>query len=146
MAELFDFEKLAREIVAGRLKGAADAPAAAAEIAKKIIVTGVTSTKVGQEPRATVAAVCRGVMSGLLILDTPLAPAAVALLKQLPSAGQDAALASEDLMTWAMEGIAEVATVSGADTVSKIQDEIEAAFQGAGEVFVKLCERARSKA
>lgn len=142
MEESFDFEKLAREIVASRLAGAANADSAAAEIARKIIVTAVASTKVRQDPRLTVRAVCRGVMSGLLLLDQPMPPAAVAVLKQMPHVAQDVPLAPGDLMTWGMEGIAEAAAMAGLELQSKVHDEIEASFMGAGEVFKKLCERA----
>ncbi|MBI3552892.1 MAG: hypothetical protein HY077_10280 [Elusimicrobia bacterium] len=43
--EEYDFEKLAREIVASRLSEIEKAPEAAGEIAKKIIVAGVQSTR-----------------------------------------------------------------------------------------------------
>lgn len=137
--EDYDFEKLAREIVASRLAGAENAAPVVAEIAKKIIITGVSSTKVRQNPRATVAAVCRGLLGGLLLLDLPLADSAVAILHQMAGISADVPLDPGDLMTWGMEGMADVARLAGADAQSKIQDAIEAEFQGAGSVFGKLC-------
>lgn len=143
--DLFDFEKLAREIVAGRLLGAEAPGKAAAEIAKKIIATGVTSTKVRQEPKATVAAVCRGTMSGLLVLNAPLPQGAVSLLKMLPEAAHDVHLSSDDMMTWGMVGIADAAAIAGVDACDKVHDAIEAEFHGAGEVFRSLCNRATGR-
>lgn len=137
----YDFEKLAREIVVSRLGSLAKAPEAAAEIAKKIIVAGVRSTKVRQDPRLTVSLVCRGVLSGMLVLDKDLGETAVRVLREIPLIAHEVPLDPGDLMTWAMEGIASVAHLAGQDARLDIQGRIEESFLGAGAVFARLCER-----
>jgi len=137
----FDFEKLSREIVASRLSDLKDAPHAAAEVARKIITTGVQSTKVRQDPHITVAAVCRGVMGGMLILNKPLPPAAVSILKEMAAISHDVHLDPGDLMTWGMEGIAAVAHMAGHEAQQSVHMAIEETFMGAGVVFDQICSR-----
>ncbi len=140
MAE-YDFEKLSREIIVSRLGPVENTPAASAEIARKIIVAAVLSTKERQDPRLTVAAVCRGIIDGLLLLNKDLAQPAVALLKLMHEIANEVPLDPADLMTWAMEGIAAAAATSGAQAQQAIQASIDETFMGAGEVFSRLCER-----
>lgn len=130
----YDFEKLAYEIVSSRLKEAEDAPSAAGEIAKAMTVKGVAGTRGKQDPRATVVAVCRGTMRGLLILEKDLPAAAVAVLGHMGEVANDSGLDPADCMTWAMEGIAPVAKLSPAGP-DPIRAAIEEKFMGAGEVF-----------
>jgi hypothetical protein len=131
----YDFEKLAREIVIGRLKDVEDAPTTASEMARKIVVAAVLSTRSRQDPRVTVTDSCRGVMSGMLILEKNLASAAVALLVQMAFVAQEANLDPADCMTWAMEGIAPVAKLAPGGAVDSIRASIEENFMGAGTVF-----------
>lgn len=138
----YDFEKLAREIVVSRLSALDGAPAAAAEIAKKIIVTGIRSTKVRQDPRMTVVAVCKGVLGGMLVLNKDLAETSVKVLKEIPQIAHEVPIDPTDLMTWGMEGIAAVAHMAGEQARNSIQERIEESFMGAGAVFSQLCSRA----
>ena len=145
MGDEYDFEKLAREIVTSRLM-ALDSPAeAAAEIAKKIIVTGVTSTKVRQDPRLTVLGVCRGVMSGMLLINKELPEAAAGILRVMPAIAHDVHLDPQELMTWGMEGIASVALMAGQEVRYHVQQRIEESFMGAGPVFQQLCQNLAGK-
>jgi hypothetical protein len=137
----YDFEKLAREIVISRLGALEGAPSAAAEIAKKIIVTGIRSTKVRQDPHMTVVAVCKGVLGGMLVLNKDLAETSVKVLKEIPQIAHEVPIDPSDLMTWGMEGIASVALMAGDAARSSIQERIEESFMGAGAVFSRLCSR-----
>lgn len=130
----FDFEKLGKEIVVSKFAGVADPYALAGEAAHKIAVAAVTSTRGRQEPRLTVSAVCRGVASGMVLLEKDLPKTAVALLTQMAVVAQETNLDPAECMTWAMEGLAPVAKLSpgGADPVRSAIDE---QFMGAGEVF-----------
>ena len=137
----YDFEKLAREIVASRLAELEKAPQAAGEIAKKIIVAAVQSTKVRQDPHLTVCAVCRGVLGGMLLINKNLPEAAVKVLQEMPAISHDVHLDPGDLMTWGMEGIASVCRMAGEGARHDVQVAIEESFMGAGEVFSEICRK-----
>lgn len=141
--EDYDFEKLAREIVTQRLKGIDDAPKAAAEIAKKIIVAGVQGTKSRQDPHLTVSAVCRGVISGMILIEADLPETAVFILREMANIAAETHLDPTEMMTWSMEGIGQVAPMAGAEVSGRIHDRIEETFQGAGLVFRDILERLR---
>lgn len=137
--DAFDFEKLAKELVTFRLEGVADAPVACAEIARKMIVTAVTSTATKQDPRKTVTDVCRGLMSGALLLNKDLPPIAVALLAETAVIANEVHVDPMEMMTWAMEGIAAICHMAGANHENAVQEAIEAKFMGAGEAFAQAC-------
>lgn len=141
----YDFEKLAREIVADRLKGLSNVPDAAAEIAAKIILSAVESTRRRQDPSQSVAAVCRGVMSGLLLIEKPLPEPAVGLLSKMGDLAGQLGLDPGEMMTWAMTGIADVAVMAPGHGCYEISAAVERRFMGAGQVFDKLCEQARAR-
>lgn len=138
----FNLEKLAKEIVVERLKGVADAPAGAGEVARQIVTKAVTGTQARQAPRDSVTAVCRGLMSGMLILEKDLPATAVAILSQMSVVAAATHQDPAALMTWAMDGIASVAALAGRHTCEGIELAIEAAFMGAGQVFASACEAA----
>ncbi|MDD5656775.1 MAG: hypothetical protein PHF00_05915 [Elusimicrobia bacterium] len=134
----YDFEKLTREMVAAK---AAKSPATAAEIAVRTIISGVPSTRERQDPRLTVVGVCRGAMSGMLLLEGDLVATAVELLRAMGQLSLTAHLDPADLMTWAMEGVASVVGMGAPILKSQVRDAIESNFMGAGEVFDGLCEK-----
>lgn len=138
----FNLEKLAKEIVVERLKGVADAPAGAGEVARQIVTKAVTGTQARQAPRDSVIATCRGLMSGMFLLEKDLPSTAVAILSQMSAVASATNQDPADLMTWAMEGIAPVAKIAGRQACEAVEQAIEAAFMGAGPVFSKACETA----
>ena len=138
----YDFEKLAREIVASRLPELEKAPEAAGEIAKKIITAAVLSTKGRQEARVTVAGVCRGVMSGMLMIDKNLPDAAVKVLQEMHAVSLAVHIEPGDLMTWGMEGIAAVGGLAGVETRQNVATALEESFMGVGPVFSEMCRKA----
>ena len=145
-ADDYDFEKLAREIVLTQLSGMAEkAPEAAAQAARRILVSGVTSTHQRQDPHLTVTAVCRGILGGMMVANQDLPQTVVLTLQQLGDASHEVPLSPEDLMTWAMEGFASVAVVAGPRAMDAIEAEIESKIMGAGTVFRNLCEEARNR-
>lgn len=131
----YDFEKLGKEIVVGRFKGVADPYALAGEAARKIAVAAVTSTRQRQDPRVTVAATCRGVMAGMVLIEKELPKTAIALLTQMAAVAQEAHLDPADCMTWAMEGIAPVVKLAHGGAADQVSAAIEENFMGAGQVF-----------
>lgn len=134
----YDFEKLAKEIVVAKLKDAADPAAAAGEVVHKIAVSALKGTDGRQEPRVTIAAACRGVMAGMLLIEKDLPKAAVALLDQMAAIAQEADLEPAECMTWAMEGIAPVVKVAPAGAADAVGAAIEERFMGAREAFQGL--------
>ncbi len=140
MTDQYNLGELTKEMVASRLKSLEDAPAVAAEIVKKTIVAGVQGTRhAGQSPQVSVQQICRGAVAGLLLIDKDLPKSAVCMLDKMAEASQEIQLAPEDLMTWAMEGIASMANVIPLDVQGRIRDAINDKYMGAGEVFEKLC-------
>jgi hypothetical protein len=140
----YDFEKLAREITASRLKEVVQAPAAAAEIASRIIVSGIASTKQRQNPRLTVLGVCRGVISGMLLGEKDLVATSVEILKKMAHLAQETHQDPADMMTWAMEGIAGVVVIAGPDIKLLVREALENNFMGTGEIFGELCAKAEA--
>jgi len=142
----YDFEKLTREIVVSRFGDLAEkAPEAAAEVARKTLVTTLTDKAARQDPRLTVTAVCRGLLGGLLFINQDLPAAAVRVLRVLGDVAVDVHLSPEDLMTWAMEGFAAVAVVAGPEAEHGIETAIEQQLMGAGSVFTAACAAARAQ-
>lgn len=141
----YDFEKLARAITSDRLKDLDNAPAAAAEIASKIIISAVNSTQSRQDPHLTVAAVCRGVMSGILLIEKDLPQTAGQLLLIAAHLAQELHLDPQELMTWSMEGISDVAVLASEQVRAAIRDQIDEKFMGAGAVFGQLCDAAAAR-
>jgi hypothetical protein len=135
----FNLEALAKEIVVERLKNVADAPAGAGEAARQIVTNAITGTQARQSPRVSVIATCRGLMSGMLILEKDLPLTAVAILSQMSEVAGATHQDPAELMTWAMEGIAPVAKLAGQHTCDAVEHAIESSFMGAGQVFAAAC-------
>jgi len=138
----FNLEKLAKEIVVSRVAGLPDAPDGAGQVARQMVIKAVTGTQARQAPRETVAAVCRGLMSGMLLLNLDLPRTAVAIISQMGAVAAATHQDPAELMTWAMEGIAPVAKLAGGQARENIEAAIESAFMGAGGVFSSACETA----
>ena len=138
----FNLETLAKQIVVERLKGVADPVSGAGDIAHQIVSKAITGTSARQAPRDSVIAVCRGLMSGMLLLEKDLPATAVAILSQMSVVATETHQDPAELMTWAMEGIASIAKLAGRHTCEAIEHAIDAAFMGAGQVFATACEAA----
>ncbi len=134
----YNLEKLAKEIVVERLANIADAPDGAGQVARQIVTKAVTGTQARQAPRETVTAVCRGLMSGMLLLNQDLARTAVAILSQMGAVAEATHQDPAELMTWAMEGIAPIAKLSGQTSCEAVEQAIETAFMGAGRAFASV--------
>lgn len=140
----FDFEQMAKDIVMATLKPLPpeELPAAAAQVVRKIIVSGVTSTQAKQDPHKTVTDACRGALGGLLLIERELPASAVAVLAETANIANELNLDPVEMMTWSIEGIAAVCHMAGAPVESAVQDAIEAKFMGAGAVFAEACRTA----
>ena len=140
----YDLEKLSKEIVVERLKDAEDPHQLAAEVARKIAISAVASTRTQQDPHMTVAAACRGVMQGILLLEKDLPKTAVALLAQMALVAEETNLDPAECMTWAMEGIAPICRLAAHGTGEAVGAAIEERFMGAGHVFAGMLRTAGS--
>ena len=144
--EGYDFEKLAREIAVSRLGGLGDkAATVAGEMAHTMLVSALKSTATRQDPRLTIVAICRGLLSGLLLGNQPLVDPAISILKELVNVSHDVPVTPEDLMTWAMQGFAEIAVIAGPEAAQSMESAIAENFMGAEGVFNKACAAARQK-
>ncbi len=138
----FNLEKLAKEIVIERLKGVDDPPAGAGEVARKIVSSAVNGTAAHQAPHESVKAVCRGLMSGMLLLENDLPRTAVAILSQMSVVAGETHQDPAELMTWAMEGIAPIVSLAGGTMRDDVAAAIDSSFMGAGDAFKQVCETA----
>lgn len=139
--DTYHFDQLIREILVSRFQGQRDAEQDAALIAKNMIVVGIVGTGAagsGQPPRESVRLITKGMMEGTVLIEGDAALAAVEILREMADAAQEVSLDPADMMTWAMEGIADSASILDPARVLAVQNAIEAAFMGAGEVFGKL--------
>ena len=141
MPDRFNFGQLTKEMIVSRLRDIQDAPAVAAEIAKKTIVAGVKSTQSSaQSPQETVQEICSGTMSGLLLIEKDLPRGAVEILRCLAEAAQELHIDPSELITWAMQGIAKITPFVTPEMRLNICCAIEEAYQGTGEIFTQFCE------
>lgn len=136
--DAFNLEKLAKEIVVERLKGVEDPYAGAGEVGGQIVTKAITGTQAVQAPRDSVVAVCRGLMSGMLLLEKDLPRAAVAILSRMSRVAEETHQDPAELMTWGMEGIAPIAKLAGGHVSSSVEEAIESNFMGAGSVFAQV--------
>lgn len=147
MTDQFNLGQLTKEMVVSRLKEVEDAPAAAAEIVTKTIISAVKSTRAaGQSPRDTVAEITWGAISGLILIEKDLPRGAALLLKGLAEVSASLDLEAADLMTWSLEGMARIAPVATPEIRARLREAIETEFMGVGEVFDGLCEQAKNQA
>lgn len=143
MTDSLNLGQLTQAMIVSRLQEVHDAPAIAAEIARKTLVSGVRATQAaGQSPQDAVREVCKGTMAGLLLIEKDLPAGAVRVLQCIAETAQELHLDPSEMMTWAMEGIAAITPVLSHERRYAIRAAIEEAFLGAGEIFDGLCSRA----
>lgn len=137
-----DLEKAARDAVSTRLAKAQNAASQAGDIAREMVVSAVAGTGKAQAP-ASVRAICRGVLSGMMFLSKDVPATAIQILKKTGTAAEGAGIEPGELMTWAMEGMAGLAPAMGMEVAGEIGQRIDQEFMGAGGIFGDLCEKAR---
>ncbi len=141
----YNFDQLAREMVVSQLKDAADAPVQAARIARATIIAGVKGTNAAgskQSPEKSVRMISKGMIAGMMIINKKVDVAAVELLQQIGQAATDTNQDPQQMLTWAMQGIADNAPLMAKTQVDAICTAIDTAFMGAGQVFAELCKKA----
>jgi hypothetical protein len=138
MADTPDFEKQAKDAVTASLKSNS-APAA-------VICQQIShAARMSKDPKPAIIAVCRGAMNAILLGGQSVPDAAVALMEALPNTSLMMRTGPEDLMSWVMEGIADVTPMAGAAVRDAVSARIEEKFMGASSIFNEFCEAALRK-
>lgn len=140
MADTPDFEKQAKDAVASSI---AANPAAGTALTVPVMCQQIShAARLSKDPRPAVVAVCRGSMSAVLLAGQSVPDAAVALMDALPNISLMMRAGPEDLMSWVMEGIADVTPVAGPEVRDALRDKIEEKFMGASSIFDGFCDAA----
>jgi hypothetical protein len=136
-----DFEKQAKEAVAASI-----ALGSAAVLTVPIMCQQLShAARMSADPRIAVIAVCRGSMKAVLLGGQSVPDTAIALMEALPDMSLMMRAGPEDLMSWVMEGIADVTPMAGADVRETLRARIEEKFMGASSIFDAYCEAAAQK-
>lgn len=144
MSEPSDFEKQAKDAVTAAI--AKDSGAGAATWAPVMCQHLAHAARASKEPKDGVVAVCRGSMQAVLLAGQSVPDAAIALMEALPNTSLMMRTSPEDLMSWVMEGVADVMPVAGADVRDAMRLKIEEKFMGASVIFDGFCEAASKRA
>ena len=140
MADIPDFEKQAKDAVAACI--AADSVGGAV-LTVPIICQHIShAARVSKDPKPAVVAVCRGAMNAILLGGQSVPDAAVALMEILPNTSLMMRTGPEDLMSWVMEGIADVTPMAGVEVRDALRTRIEEKFMGASAIFDGFCDAA----
>lgn len=143
MAEPTDYEKQAKDAVAAAL--AKDA-ASGAGLTVPVMCQHISHAgRMSKDPKGAIVAVCRGSMNAVLLGGQSVPDAAVALLEALPNMSLMMSTGPEDLMSWVMEGIADVTPLAGPEVRDALRVKIEEKFMGASVIFDALCDAAAAR-
>lgn len=133
-----DHEKAARDAVNAEILKGANPPVLAKLICRQVALAARGS----HDAKEAVVAAARGGMQGVFLANQDVPGTAVGVLSGLSEISLMSRAGPQELMSWVMEGIAAVAASGGGGVSSKVADAIEERFQGAGEVFSALCDKA----
>lgn len=138
MTDTPDLERQAKDAVAASIKAnSSTVPVMCHHISH--------ASRVSKDPKSAVVAVCRGSMNAVLLGGQSVPDAAIALMEALPNTSLMMRTSPEDLMSWVMEGVADVTPMAGAEVRDAICAKIEEKFMGASSIFVEFCEAALKK-
>lgn len=140
MTDSPDFEKQAKDAVAASI--AADSAGGTA-LAVPVMCQHIShAARVSKDPKQAVVAVCRGSMNAVLLGGRNVPDAALALMEALPNISLMMRVGPEDLMSWVMEGTADVASFAGPEVREALSAKIAEKFMGASSIFDGFCEAA----
>ena len=143
MADTSDFEKAAKEAVEACIK--ADPMGGAAKIVPVIGQQLAHAARVNKEPKDAVVAVCRGGFNAVLLGGQSVPDAAIGVMDALSGMSLSMRSSPEDLMSWVMEGAADVMPMAGAPVRDALQTRIEEKFMGASSIFIAFCDAAAKR-
>ena len=140
MADTSDYEKQAKDAVAA---GISVDPVAGAVLTVPIMCQHISyATRMSKDHKAAVVAVSRGAMKAVMLAGQSVPDAAVALLVALPDTSLMMRAGAEDLMSWVMEGIADVTPMAGPEVRDALRTRIEEKFMGTSSIFDAFCDAA----
>lgn len=140
MADITELEKQAKDAVAAAI---AKDPAAGTALTVPVMCQHIShAARAAKDPRTAIVAVCRGSMNAVLLGGQSVPDAAVSLLEALPNMSLMMSTGPEDLMSWVMEGIADVTPLAGPEVRDALRVKIEEKFMGASSIFDGFCEAA----
>lgn len=139
----FNLAQLTKQMVSLRLKELKEP----AEVIQAIVLETLTTYLKGlkethPEVKEGVKEVARGAVIALLAREEMLGRGVVAVLRGVQEAALTQQLDPMTVMTWALEGIADLRRFVPMESLYPIVSEIDREFMGAGEVIRKLLERA----
>ena len=138
-----DYEKQAKEAVAATIAGD---PVAGPVLTVPVICQQIAhASRMSKDPKPGVIAVCRGAMKAVLLGGQSVPDTAVALMEALPNMSLMMRAGPEDLMSWVMEGVADVTPIAGPEVRDALSAKIEEKFMGASSIFNGFCEAAAQK-
>lgn len=140
MSDTPDYEKQAKEAVAAVI--AADPVAGAATTVPVMCQHISHAARASKDPKTAIVGVCRGAMQAVLLGGQKVPDAAVKLLEALPNTSLMMRTSPEDLMSWVLQGIADVTPMAGPEVRDELRTKIEEKFMGTGEIFDGFCEEA----
>lgn len=143
MAEYSDLERQAKDAVSAVI--AKDSVSGAVLTVPVMCQQISHAARMHKDPKPAVIAVCRGSMNAVLLAGQSVPDAAVALMEALPNMSLMMRAGPEDLMSWVMEGIADVTPMAGAAVRDAVSAKIEEKYMGASTIFNDLCEAALKK-
>ncbi|MCX5794787.1 MAG: hypothetical protein NTY77_04765 [Elusimicrobia bacterium] len=138
-----DFPQQAR--IAIRKALAEGVKATPAEMSRIVVDQIADASRASQDQRQAVIAVCRASLGDLHVLGMDLSETTIQTLRDLSRTSLMSRVDPQDVMTWVMEGIAEVAATLDRPACNAIVSAIDGEFMGAGQAFAELCEKARRK-
>src|SRR5437016_4562237 len=138
-------DELAQYLVHEKLNGGGAQAAAAAQVAKKLLLASVPRASI-KDPasRDAVRRTCRGAALGLLIHARHLGEGVVTLLHAVAEAAFDLGLDPTETLTHALEGLADVRRLLLPDQVESLRAAVASEFLGAGPVLDSLLEQNKS--
>lgn len=139
-----DFEKQAKDAVAAAI--ASDPVAGPARTVSVICQHLSHAARLNKQPKDAVVAVVRGSFNAILLAGQSLPDAAVGLMEALPNTTLMMSAGPEELMSWIMEGVADVTPVAGPEARDALRTRIEEKFMGASTIFDGFCEAAAKRA
>ena len=143
MSDPIDFETQAKDAVAACIK--ADPAGGATKIVPVICQHLAHAARVTKEPKDPVVAACRGGFNAVLLGGQSVPDAAVGVMEALSGMSLSMRTSPEDLMSWVMEGAADVMPMAGAAIRDALHTRIEEKYMGASAIFDKLCEAAAKR-
>jgi hypothetical protein len=139
-----DFSQQARDAIKTALSQGAKATP---DHMARIVVEQITSAaRASQDQRRAVISACRAALEDLNLVGMDLSALTIQVLRGLSRISLMVRVDPQDVMTWVMEGVAEVAVTLGEDACERMAKAIEHEFIGAGPAFAELCGQARRRA